>query len=53
MFVVSEHRAHLRLVKTGARAGGNFEILSGVEPGETVVVEGAEGLTDGQPVEGE
>lgn len=53
MFVVDDNRAHLRLIKTGAHMGDDVEILSGVEPGETVVVEGAERLTDGQPVEAE
>jgi RND family efflux transporter MFP subunit len=51
VFVVADHRAHMRLVKTGKAAAGELEILSGLESGETVVVEGAAALVDGQPVE--
>jgi RND family efflux transporter MFP subunit len=51
VFVVSDHRAWLRLVKTGKRIGDEVELISGVEAGEQVVVEGAAGLMDGQPVE--
>lgn len=51
VFVVSNQRAHLRLVKTGKRDGDDLEILSGVHSGDAVVVEGAAHLTDGQTVE--
>lgn len=50
VWVVAEGRAHLRLVKSGKRFGGDFEILSGLEPGERVVVSGGKLLKDGQPV---
>lgn len=50
IFVVVGQNAQLRLVKTGRRIGGEVELLSGVSAGEPVVVEGAAGLVDGQPV---
>lgn len=51
VFTVSEGRAHLRLVKTGARDGGRVEILAGLDAGEIVVVDALPNLRDGQPVE--
>ena len=42
--------AQLHLVKTGKRVGDELEILSGLQAGDAVVVEGAGQLTDGQPV---
>ena len=51
IFVVAEHGAQLRLVKTGKRIGDEVEIFSGLSAGEHVVVEGASQLRDGQPVE--
>ncbi|HKI69428.1 MAG TPA: efflux RND transporter periplasmic adaptor subunit, partial [Verrucomicrobiae bacterium] len=51
VFVVKDARAQLRLVKTGKRSGDKVELLSGVSPGEQIVVEGATQLSDGQPVE--
>jgi RND family efflux transporter MFP subunit len=50
VFVISDGRARLRIVKTGRRAGGEVELVSGVEAGEKIVTEGAAGLMDGQPV---
>ncbi len=49
-FVVADQRAVLHLVKTGNRVGDEIEILSGLNSGDTVVVDGAERLVDGQPV---
>jgi len=51
VFVVANRQAQLRLVKTGKRIGDTVELVSGVSAGEQVVVEGANGLRDGQPVE--
>jgi RND family efflux transporter MFP subunit len=51
VFVVVDARAQLRLVKTGKRLGPETELVSGVQAGETVVVEGAASLVDGQAVE--
>ncbi len=51
VFCVTDQRARLHLVKTGKRVGDELEIVSGLNDGDTVVVSGAEQLTDGQPVE--
>ena len=51
VFVAADGRAQLRLVKTGKRFGNEVEIVSGLEGGESVVIEGAAQLADGQPVE--
>jgi membrane fusion protein, multidrug efflux system len=50
VFVTREGRAQMRLVRTGRPLDGGVEILSGLSAGEAVVVEGAAGLVDGQPV---
>jgi RND family efflux transporter MFP subunit len=51
-FVVANQRAQLRLVKTGKHSGGgDIEILSGLDPGELVVVGGGDLLKDGQSVQ--
>ncbi len=51
LFVVTNQRAQLHLVKTGRTIGDEVEILAGVNAGEPVVVRGAALLADGQPVE--
>jgi RND family efflux transporter MFP subunit len=51
VFVVAGQQAQMRLVKTGKRLGSEIEIVSGVNSGETLVVEGANALTDGQPLQ--
>ncbi len=50
VFVVEGKAARMRLVRTGAVYDDGIEILSGLEPAEQVVVSGAEGLQDGQPL---
>lgn len=50
VFVVGEGVARLRLVKTGKVGEGEVEVVSGLDPGERVVVEGPATLMDGQPV---
>lgn len=50
VYVVEESIARLRLIRKGMVSDGNVEILSGLEPGESVVVRGAEKLQNGQPV---
>jgi membrane fusion protein, multidrug efflux system len=50
VFVVEENIARLRLIRTGAAYDGDMEILSGLDPGEVVVVRGADKLQDGQPL---
>lgn len=53
-YVVEKGKAHLRPIQIGLRTGtGIVEILSGVNPQETVVIEGSDRLADGidvQPV---
>ncbi len=50
VFVVDNGRAALRIVKTGKRVADDVEIVSGISAGESVVVDGANRLRDGQPV---
>jgi RND family efflux transporter MFP subunit len=50
LFVVADGKAHLRLVRTGKQSAQGIEVLSGLAPGETVVVESAALLRDGQPI---
>jgi membrane fusion protein (multidrug efflux system) len=51
VFVVSDGKASLRIVKTGKRFGDDVELVSGVDAGESVVVENASTLVDGQPLQ--
>jgi hypothetical protein len=53
VFLVSEGRAQLRLVRSGKRTADQVEILSGLEAGETLILNPAESLRDGDPVESE
>ncbi|WP_348545309.1 efflux RND transporter periplasmic adaptor subunit [Chthoniobacter sp.] len=50
VFVAADHHAQLRLVRSGKRLDGEVELLSGISPGESVVIEGADQLHDGQPI---
>lgn len=50
LFVVDHNQARLRLVRSGQQRDGGVEILSGVNPGEQVVVKSESELVDGQPV---
>ncbi len=52
VFVVTpEKTVSQRNVKTGVQDGNNIQILSGIKPGDTVVVDGADRLRDGADVE--
>jgi RND family efflux transporter MFP subunit len=51
VFVVENQHAQLHLVKTGKRIGDEMEVLSGLHAGDSVVIDVASQLTDGQPVE--
>ncbi|HEX5045065.1 MAG TPA: efflux RND transporter periplasmic adaptor subunit [Candidatus Polarisedimenticolaceae bacterium] len=51
VFVVEDGKARLRLVRTGRRFGDEVELVSGMEGGETLVVEGGSLLLDGQPLQ--
>lgn len=50
MVVGADRVAHQVSVKTGIRQDGEVEITGGIEPGDTVVTEGAFGLADGTKV---
>ena len=50
VFLVSDGKARLRIVRTGKRIGDEVELVSGIEPGETVVVDTDADLLDGQPL---
>jgi multidrug resistance efflux pump len=52
LFVVGpDGVARLRLVTLGERHGERVEVLSGLTPGERIVVEGGDGLADGSRVD--
>jgi len=51
LFVVANQHAQLRLAKTGRWFGNAVEILSGLDADDSVVVDGADRLSDGQPLE--
>jgi len=50
IFVVEKNIVHLRLIRSGTSRVGEIEILSGLNPGEQVVVDQSAPLIDGQPV---
>jgi len=51
VFVIANQSAQLRLAKTGRCFGNTVEILSGLDADDSVVVDGADRLSDGQPLE--
>ena len=51
VFVAEDGKARLRIVRSGKRTGDEVELVSGLEAGETVVVDGASTLLDGQPLQ--
>jgi RND family efflux transporter MFP subunit len=51
VFVVTQQTAQMRLIKTGKQFDQEIEVVSGLNPDESIVVEGAAQLLDGQPVE--
>jgi RND family efflux transporter MFP subunit len=50
IFVIHNNTAQLRLVRSGEHREGQAEILTGLNGGEQVVIQGGERLVDGQPV---
>jgi membrane fusion protein, multidrug efflux system len=50
VFAVENQHARLHLVKTGRQLDDETEILAGLDSGDTVVVDNASQLLDGQPV---
>ncbi len=51
VYIIEDGKAAQRVVQTGLRRDGQVEILSGLEAGEPVAVDGAGFLTDGASVE--
>ena len=51
LFVAAGGKAQMRLVRAGKETPQGIEILTGLGPGESVVVEGAGNLRDGQPLQ--
>lgn len=51
VFVEKEGKAHYTLVELGARLGDKYEIVSGLQSGDRVIVHGNTGLIDGTEVE--
>jgi len=49
-FIVADGKAQPRQVRLGEAVGDRFEVLSGLAPGDMVVVRGNERLRPGQPV---
>jgi len=49
VYVVVDGHLSLRLIRTGARVGDSIQILSGLSEGESIVLEPANHLRDGQP----
>lgn len=50
VYVVAGGRAQKREITIGRRSPGKVEVISGLTPGETVVVEGTQKVRDGGPV---
>jgi len=50
VYVVRENMAYQAIVKTGLRQKGLIEILEGLQPNDTIVVDGAGFLTDKAPL---
>jgi RND family efflux transporter MFP subunit len=50
VFVVAGHRAQRRTVTLGGTSGDSRQILAGVTAGESVIVDGPAGLSDGAAV---
>lgn len=51
LFVVENQHARLHLVKTGRHVNDETEILSGLDSGDSVVVDNPQQLADSQPLE--
>lgn len=47
----ADNCAHARVVETGRHIGNEYEIISGIEEGETIVVKGNSNLKSGEKVE--
>ena len=49
--MAADGKAQMRLVRTGKQTAQGIKILAGLAASETVVVEGAGHLRDGQPLQ--
>ncbi len=49
-YVLQDGKAQRRVLKTGLETGGQIQIVSGIQPGETVITAGNEKLKDGMAV---
>jgi RND family efflux transporter MFP subunit len=50
VFVNEKNVAKLRLIRTGRERSEGIEVLAGLDGGESLVIEGADKLMDGQPL---
>lgn len=50
VFLIADNRAKKTRVQTGFNDGKNVEIVSGLEPGQRVILLGKQAANDGQPV---
>ncbi len=50
VYVLKDGKAQRRVVQTGLETGGQIQIVSGIQPGETVITAGNEKLKDGMEV---
>lgn len=50
-FVLDDGKARMRIVRTGRRDGGRIEVVSGLIPGESLIVSPGLTLRDGDPVQ--
>lgn len=50
-FVADQGKAQMRLIRTGKHTTTDIEVLTGLNPGERLIIEGGAALLDGQPVE--
>ena len=50
VFVNEKNIAKLRLIRTGRERSEGIEVLAGLDGGESLVIEGADKLIDGQPL---
>src|SRR5690554_1822011 len=51
VFVEKDGKAHYVVVELGARIGNKYEIISGLNPGDRIIIQGNNGLIDGTEVE--
>lgn len=50
VFTVYDNKALLKFINTGRMSGGKVEIVSGLEPGETLITTGTTKLNDGDSI---